>query len=436
MRIEDLTRKANLPTLADDLGLLPGGAQRRFCPVCQPHGGKTPDLALREYADKGQWHCFKCDEHGDALDLVKLARGCETPEAMRFLEAFIGGVATTARPSPVARSSKALTANERESVSRVLDDFLARCASMANTPTECYWQGRGVWPHVLEAVGVRHCGARRYGAIHDAMSVTHGGDAMTLAGLAPVSARTGKSYPLAWTYAKANVDFCALPYVEDGRAVALKLRPLVGKAKAEDLGIPRFLATAREVGIYNADALKRGETVFVCEGESDTLTVLACGFEAVGIPGAMTFRLDWARRFDGVNVLLCFDGDAAGDKGARHVAAHFRAAGLRVPQRIALPQGRDVTDCVSDLAAEWLSPSADVMARAVSRTCWRRRGESIPAEQIERDAGLTLQGDERRAVWAEVAEFFSANASLRFEDGAVTWKRPEQTPESTEAQVA
>ena len=74
-------------------------------------------------------------------------------------------------------------------------------------------------------------------------------------------------------------------------------------------------------------------------------------------------------------------------------------------------------------AEDWPSPNAEVLARAVSRLCWRRRGETIAVEHIERDAGLALQGNERRAVWREVADFYATNADVCFLSGGVIWKR-------------
>ena len=433
MRIEELTSRIDIGTLSDTLGLSPDGARRRFCPVCQPGGGKSPDLSLTQNVDKGRWHCFKCGKHGDALDLVKLGRGCETPDAMRYLEAYVGGGPQITKPRVVTRPMRELTAEDREVVAVVLEDFLARCQTATGKATEAYWAKRGVPAQVLESVGIQHVHATRYKAIHELMLDQHGAEAMTLSGLAPISARTGKPYPLGWALAKLGVDACALPYIEGGQVVALKLRLLIDKRKAEDLNVRRFLATANEQRVFNGDALTPGETVLICEGESDTLTALSCGFAAVGIPGAVSFRREWVQRFDGINAVLAFDADDAGQRGVFHIVRLFREAGRPAPRSIALPKGQDLTDFIQAQPdpESWFSASGEALARAASRLCGQKPGLAIPADQIEQDAGLTLQGDERRAVWAEVAEFYATNADLRFEDGAVTWRQSEKSTEAS-----
>lgn len=53
--------------------------------VSPRHEDKTP--SMRIYADEQRFYCFGigCEEHGDVLDLVRLAEGCELWEAMMIL---------------------------------------------------------------------------------------------------------------------------------------------------------------------------------------------------------------------------------------------------------------------------------------------------------------------------------------------------------------
>ena len=65
---------------------LQGRGSRFFCPLCQPHGGKTPDLSVR---DKG-FTCHKCGEKGDLLKLIEVAGNMDFPSAVAFLENSTG----------------------------------------------------------------------------------------------------------------------------------------------------------------------------------------------------------------------------------------------------------------------------------------------------------------------------------------------------------
>ncbi len=60
--------------LADDLGARLGGAGKELRGRCPIHGGQSRD-AFAVYSEQGSWHCFRCNEGGDVLDLWMQARG-------------------------------------------------------------------------------------------------------------------------------------------------------------------------------------------------------------------------------------------------------------------------------------------------------------------------------------------------------------------------
>jgi Toprim-like len=116
----------------------------------------------------------------------------------------------------------------------------------------------------------------------------------------------------------------------------------------ERVTIPYRDATWRLVGLgrYQPDADKRGvlpkmladagssrelfpppETVdqdgwlWLVEGESDAIRAHSLGLAAVAVPGVQAWRSEWAQRFAGRRVVVCFDCDPPGRKAARRVAA-------------------------------------------------------------------------------------------------------------------
>jgi hypothetical protein len=94
--------------------------------------------------------------------------------------------------------------------------------------------------------------------------------------------------------------------------------------------------------------------VLVCEGELDALCALSNGFNAVtGTTGAGTFKPEWARYLTCVEtaqdhgVVVVYDGDETGRKGAQKAASKLHEAGLDV--RVAsLPDGKDVNDVLTE----------------------------------------------------------------------------------------
>ncbi len=73
--------------LAEDLG------QGR-CPI---HGGQSRD-AFRVYPEQGRWHCFRCNEGGDVLDLFQKAKGYFDPKHALIDLAGEYGVQAPPRP--------------------------------------------------------------------------------------------------------------------------------------------------------------------------------------------------------------------------------------------------------------------------------------------------------------------------------------------------
>lgn len=110
----------------------------------------------------------------------------------------------------------------------------------------------------------------------------------------------------------------------------------------------RFFSPGSPPCPYNADDLviarETGEPVFICEGLTDTLTLVQSGRLAVGIVGTQGFKTAWVKLFAGLEVYLAFDGDDAGRRAARDVTKLFVAQGLPAPKTIPLPDGQDVTD--------------------------------------------------------------------------------------------
>ncbi len=100
-----------------------------------------------------------------------------------------------------------------------------------------------------------------------------------------------------------------------------------------------------EYHLYNPLRLgPNADLVFFCEGEYDTLSVIDCGFAAVGSQGTNTFNPVWARLFGGATNCIAFDGDIAGVKASRTLRKFFHDQGS-----YAYLVGTDATYDLNDL---------------------------------------------------------------------------------------
>ena len=103
--------------------------------------------------------------------------------------------------------------------------------------------------------------------------------------------------------------------------------------------------------------------VVVCEGHWDVLALLSVGIEAVSsTTGAGTFREAWLDHFpQEIIVILCFDNDGAGRKGAEKVAKLIQRRRPDITLRIIrlpedLGEGGDITDFLLRCRANGTDP--------------------------------------------------------------------------------
>jgi len=113
----------------------------------------------------------------------------------------------------------------------------------------------------------------------------------------------------------------------------------------------RKIVRAKGSGLYDVrptDCRIEGP-LLLCEGELDALCALSHGFNALtGSAGASTFKHEWASYIADTHpgdsrLLIVYDGDDAGRKGAKKAASGLHGAGVSVGL-VALPDGQDVSE--------------------------------------------------------------------------------------------
>ena len=360
-----------LKTAADPQGVaialdLRGQGNRFFCPLCQPQGGKTPDMTV---GDKG-FTCNKCGEKGDILKLIMVALDMIFSDAVKWLEAYTGikppGRRTKetiekecqekiVQPRSNLRAVHTDPGHTRATVPdpAVYEAFLKACRHLNNRAWDWLTKEKGVADVVIMSMRLRFCG-HEYPNVIDDLKVRFGEDALRVAGLMkPSRSKPGRLAPSFWHYYINKVGMVVIPYIKDGCPVYLKVRPHMNKEEAKLRGVFRFMDTAAAAPcLYNVDILKgRPGKILICEGESDTWTALSYGFAAVGLPGARGFKSPWVESFRGFQdadgcstVYLVMDTDKAGRDGKLVIAKLFLKAGLPVPLKMNLLPGMNLTE--------------------------------------------------------------------------------------------
>lgn len=132
----------------------------------------------------------------------------------------------------------------------------------------------------------------------------------------------------------------AIPFITRSGVVDLRYRCLRDHDCTET-GCPKYLGRpGSSLRIYGVDALVRaGESIAVTEGEIDSLILNQLDYDAVGLPGAESWKRHWHRLFEDFSRIVVFgDGDAAGHRFIKKMMDEFP----QTVEGVQLPDGEDV----------------------------------------------------------------------------------------------
>lgn len=131
-----------------------------------------------------------------------------------------------------------------------------------------------------------------------------------------------------------------IPFLTRSGVVDLRFRCIREHDCAEN-GCAKYLGRpGSSLRIYNVGSLvTSGDTICVTEGELDALVLTQLGFDAVGLPGAESWKQHWHRLFEDFSRIVVFgDGDPAGHRFIRKMMDEFPQS----VEGVQLPDDEDV----------------------------------------------------------------------------------------------
>jgi DNA primase len=352
---------------------------------CPFHGEKSPSF----HADdrRGIYHCFGCGVSGDHFRFLTEKAGMSFPEAVEKL-ANMAGV-----PMPARDEREEARQEARRSLFDVMEIatqyFEAALGHNIGARARGYLHDRGVSATAQTRFRIGYAPDSANGLKEHLAANGVSAQEMVDAGLVVVREES----PLPYDRFRNRVMFPISDY--RGRVIAFGGRALSADVPAKYLNSPETELFKKRMTLYNGqtakEAARGGQRVIVVEGYLDVIAAVMAGFEGTVAPlgTALTeehLQLLW-RMSD--EPILCFDGDAAGQRAA------VRAAEIVLPQlqpgrtvKIAtLPEGQDPDDLIK---AEGKGAFADVIdrARSLSDVIW----------SIETEGGMVPETPEARAA--------------------------------------
>jgi DNA primase len=357
---------------------------REHLGLCPFHKEKTPSFTVNE--DKGFYHCFGCGKHGSAFDFVMETEGLTFPEAVERL-------AREAGLELPARDAHARARDEGRGA--LLPALEAACAFFERTlrmpegrAALEYLRGRGLIDQTIAEFRLGFApdarGALKAALLRDKFAEERLVEAGLLIkpddsskGLGAAAAPSGADKPAArGTYDRFRGRVMFPIEDRQKRVVAFGGR-IIGEGEPKYLNSPETPLFHKGFTLYGlaraVQAARQSGEIVVVEGYMDVIALHQAGIRVAVAPLGTALTEDQIRLLWRVapEPILCFDGDAAGQRAAGR--ALERALPLLKPGfslRFAfLPAGDDPDSLIRRQGVETMRRVLD-RPLALSETLW------------------------------------------------------------------
>ncbi|MET1026542.1 MAG: DNA primase, partial [Dongiaceae bacterium] len=353
--------------------------------LCPFHNEKSPSFTVSE--DKGFYHCFGCGAHGDVIGFVMNSEGLDFRNAVEKLSAEAG--LTVPQDSPESRERAERQATLGGVVELAAKFFESQLTASGGKIGLDYLHRRGLSPETIKRFRLGYAPDSRTALkahlekqkVPEAVSVEAGLLIKPEDGSGPTYDRF-----------RARVMFPILD--RRGQVIAFGGRILTDE-KPKYLNSPETPLFHKGRTLYNLSFAQKPAQdkteIIVAEGYMDVIALTQAGFpQAVAPLGtALTeeqIELLWRVAPE---PLLCFDGDAAGQKAAARAAERVLAIlkpGLSL--RFAwLPTGEDPDSLVKTQGAAAFRQVLDAAVPLVE-VFWRMVLAERPLDTPERRSGF------------------------------------------------
>jgi len=362
MIIDDIKSRINIIELAKREGLqLKKQSNRVYKTVCCFHNEKKASLTF--YTDTNTFNCFACQAHGDAINFYAKRHNLENKEAIKQLAGQLGlstslkGLKRADRDDLTALAGRGgltslkdhLKGKERQlkRIQRQPDDIyqaLKEFCGELSKDTETYLtsQSRGLTSETIKRFGI--FSIKDYKKTKEFLLNKFSLE--RLQDLVLIARRQNR-----FLFTKHPI---IIPVIEDGKIVAIRGRFLFKGFSDPDIFVKTFTygkyqSTAGVADrLFNSDilkTLKKGERVYLCEGEFDTMIMQQHGFNAVGVLGVSNYNEETIKKLNDFDLVIAFDSDERGRKEALKISNIFYKQTGREVIREKLPDGiKDITE--------------------------------------------------------------------------------------------
>jgi DNA primase catalytic core len=442
--IERIKREVSLERLVETSGVELKRAGKDLFGRCPFHEDDTASLSVTPA--KNLWHCLgACNEGGDVFAWVMKRNGVSFRHAYELLREGLSSLAASPVKKTTVRALPAPVSFDAD------DQALRNQVALVYYPGElkrspealAYLKARGIdHPEAIERFRLGFANRTLGLRLPNAQRVTGSRirERLQRVGILRASGHEHFNGSL------------VVPIVDEaGNVVEMYGRKIVQNLRAgtaKHLYLPEECRGASR-GVWNWEALVASKEIILCEALVDALTFWCAGFRNVTAAyGAGVFTdemLEAMKRHGTERVLIAFDRDEPGDKGAADVAERLTAAGIEA-WRVEFPKGMDANEY-----ALKVQPAVKSLGIVLRKALWLGKGkapEALPASApvavapvIDEPCAIAC-ADAASSLAAELAAKGKAETAETAEPRAQASpippapSAPEDDPEVTEAEIA
>ena len=369
--IERLKNEISVQRLIEAAGIALKKSGKDFIGKCPFHEDDTASLVVTPA--KNLWHCFGCGAAGGPIDWVMKSNGVSFRHAVELLREGISTLAATPVKASTVRKLEvpvALDVDEQVLLNQVIDYYHD---TLKTSPEAlAYLQVRGIAS--TEAVEHFKLGFadRTLGLRLPQKNRIAGSEIRTRLQKIGIYRESGHEH--------FNGSLIVPVCDENGNVSEVYGRKITdGLRKGTP---PHLYLPGPHRGVWNIEALQANKEIILCEALLDALTFWCAGYRnvtsAYGIEGFTDDHLAAFKAHGTERVLIAYDRDGAGERGATKVSELLMQAGIEC-FRIQFPKGMDANEYALKVA-----PAQKSLGLVIRKAVWLGRGQKTEdGRQIE-----------------------------------------------------
>jgi DNA primase catalytic core len=375
VELERLKSQVSIQRLAEARGVVLKRHGADLIGLCPFHADKSPSLVIS--SRKNLWHCLgACQAGGSVIDWVMKAEGVSFRHAVELLRADLP--ITSPSEKVVERTAirklaapVQADADDREILAQVVGYYHE---TLKQSPEALkYLESRGLQSSEMIERFKLGFANRTLGLRLPMKQWKAGGEIRGRLQKLGILRESGHEH--------MNGSVVIPLFDEEGNVVGMYGRKITPGLVAR-VPLHMYLPGPHR-GIFNWEALRVSKTIILCEALIDALTFWCHGFRNVtsvyGVEGGIAEHLAAFKRYGTTQVLIAFDRDDAGDRGAEKVAEQLMAAGLSC-YRVQFPRGMDANEYACKV-----SPAAKSLELALKSAIFMGKGSrplvAAPADE-------------------------------------------------------